>query len=405
MRRLLLILLVATAATAAPKRRSVAVPGADSFLAHPLRSTELVADSSDLEPLRGIVGNAAVVGLGDDTHGTHEFFTLKLRLADFLVREMGFDVFSIEGPFPIFERINVYAQGGPGDPRALLREVNSRLLYLFWDVEEMLAVIEWVRDYNLHRGDRRPIEIVGSDIYDEQGGVEGVLAYLRGVDPAAAAEAEREYACVLARDRSSACGAGAQRVREALLARQDGDGRTYQDALHYAETVTNSFTSSTFSGRERAQAANVLWAREHRGSARKVMHWGHQEHVSKLQSPYTHGLTMGTLLAGQLGAEYVAIGTLTGSGSFLQWERVTPGADVFRISLQTYPDPIEGTYELAFRRRGIPAMLVPLRGRIVPGTKFRTGGTTSGWTYVEQRLWEKLDAVIYVDRTTPTRPL
>ncbi|HYO78794.1 MAG TPA: erythromycin esterase family protein [Thermoanaerobaculia bacterium] len=396
----IIVLLLATAAHA--KRRAAAAPGGTQLLAYPLQSVTLIGDRSDLLPLEHVVGRATIVALGDSTHGTREFYTIKLRVIDYLVRERGFDVLSLEAPFPIAERINVYVQGGPGDPRALLRELNTRLFYLFWDVEELLAVIEWVRDYNLHRGERPPIEIAGADVYDERGGVDGVLAYLRRTDPAAAASAERDYACVLAGERTVGCQRTARRVRESLLT-MSRDTREHADALQYAAVVLQYFENPRFEPRERAMAANLLWIREHRGRARKVVHWGHQEHVGKLRSSATRGETMGSILSAQLGRDYVAIGTLTGSGSFLQWRELATGR--FRLDPHTYPDPAPGTYEWHLRARGMSAMLVPLRGRIMPGTSFRTAGTTSGWIEVTQPLAQKLDAVIYIDRTKSTKPL
>jgi erythromycin esterase len=390
--RVLLVLFLLAATAAHAKRRSAAAPGGTQFGVFPLHSVELTSDTSDLLPLRYTIGRADVVALGDSTHGTREFFTIKLRILDYLVRERGFDVLSLEAPFPITERINVYAQGGPGDPRALLYELHDRLAYLFWDVEELLEVIEWVRAYNAHRGDRPPLEIAGADVYDESGAVAGVLEYLRRTDPAAAALAEQEYACVLAHDRSPGCERAAQRVRDRLAAAP-------ADAQHYADIVLQYFDNPRFEPRERNMAANLLWIREHRGSSRRVIHWGHQEHVGKIRTAATRGETMGSLLAAQLGREYVALGTLTGSGTFLQWN------ESHRAEVQSYPAPEPDTYEWHMRQRGLAAMFVPLRGLDVPGTTFRTGGTLTGWITVEQPLEEKLDGVIYIDRTTPTTPL
>ncbi|HEX8254503.1 MAG TPA: erythromycin esterase family protein [Thermoanaerobaculia bacterium] len=397
---LLIVLLLATAAHA--KQRAAAAPGGTQLLAYPLQSVTLIDDRSDLFALDHVVGRATIVALGDSTHGTREFYTIKLRILDYLVRERGFDVLSLEAPFPIVERINVYAQGGPGDPRALLRELNARLFYLFWDVEELLTVIEWVRDYNLHRGERAPIEIAGADVYDERGGVAGVLDYLRRTDPAAATAAERDYACVLAGERTVGCARTARGVRESLLA-MPHETREYADALQYASVVQQYFENPRFEPRERAMAANLLWIREHRGRARKVVHWGHQEHVGKLRSSATRGETMGSILSARVGRDYVAIGSLTGSGSFLQWRELSTGR--FNLDPHTYPDPAPNTYEWHLRVRGLSAMLVPLRGRILPGTSFRTAGTTSGWIEVAQPLSQKLDAVIYIDRTNRTTPL
>lgn len=392
------LLLLAIALDAHARRRAVAVP---DFPVYPLHSTQLTADTTDLEPLRAITKDVSIVALGDSTHGTHEFFTVKLRLIDFLVRETGFDVVALGAPFPITERLNRYVQGEAVDPRATLAEMSDRLHYFFWDVEELLAAIEWMREYNAHRGEKPPLELAGADIYDQQGGVAGVLAYLQRVDPAAASAAEIQYSCVLGGQRTNGCEAAARRVSDALAARGES-GRAYEDALQYATVVLQYFHPQMYEPRDQSMAANLLWIREHRGASRKVMYWGHQEHAGKTESTYIRGRSMGVLLSEQLGSEYVAIGTLTGSGSFLQWEALD--ADWFRTVLTTLPGPEPGSYEARFRQRGHAAMLIPLR--TLPGeASFRTAPTTPGWKSIPGSLAQKLDAVLYIDRTTPTRPL
>ena len=53
--------------------------------AHALRSTEPYGDLRDLRPLGAMVADAAVVGLGEATHSSREFFTMKHRVFRYLV--------------------------------------------------------------------------------------------------------------------------------------------------------------------------------------------------------------------------------------------------------------------------------------------------------------------------------
>jgi erythromycin esterase len=62
----------------------------------PIKSVEAGNGFADLQPLKRILADARVVGLGEATHGTREFFQFKRRMVEFLVREMNFNVFAIE---------------------------------------------------------------------------------------------------------------------------------------------------------------------------------------------------------------------------------------------------------------------------------------------------------------------
>src|SRR6266487_1827415 len=137
---------------------------------------------NDMSPLRLVIGNATVVGLGDATHGTHEFFDIKVKMIQFLVEEMNFTNVALEGPFVDFNRLNEYVLGGPGDPHAIL--LHREIGYWFWASEEMVALADWMRSYNANRGGRPPVQIAGFDVTDEKGADALAVAYVTSVDPA-----------------------------------------------------------------------------------------------------------------------------------------------------------------------------------------------------------------------------
>src|SRR3989440_9052092 len=91
------------------------------------------APEQDLLPLKQIVGNASIVGLGEATHGTHEFFEMKHRLLEFLVEQMGFTTFAIEGDWDAGAQINDYVMTGKGNARDLLQ-----LFHIWpWNTQEV----------------------------------------------------------------------------------------------------------------------------------------------------------------------------------------------------------------------------------------------------------------------------
>lgn len=378
--------------------------------AHVLRSVEFPSPADDLEPLRAIAGDASLVMLADATHGTHEFYTVKLRMIDFLVREMAFDVVAIEAPFAVSEKLNEYVQGAPVDPRLLLAHLHDALYYRFWDVEELLDVLEWMRAWNATRGERPPLVFAGFDISDAEASSREVVSYLASVDPEAA-DAERAiYACI-GDERALNCRQQVEGVRDRLESRRSelvalSSARAFEDALQHAVVIAQSFN---IPARDLFMAGNVEWLKKHRGVGGRMILWAHQEHAGRTESPWVFGQrSMGMELSRKYGSDYVVIGTLAGAGLVRLWEQIQRTAE-FRTLTKAIP-PIEpGSYEEKLATSGAPAVLVPLRGRVPSWlngpASFFTIGQTPGPDRLIDSLPANLDAVVYIHWTTPTRPL
>ncbi|MFJ2913562.1 hypothetical protein ACIO8F_30040 [Streptomyces sp. NPDC087228] len=78
--------------------------------AHPLLSAEPTGGFRDLRPFGRMVGNATVVGVGEATHSSHEFFSFKHRAFRYLVQEKGFRTFALEAPWSTGQRLNDYVR-------------------------------------------------------------------------------------------------------------------------------------------------------------------------------------------------------------------------------------------------------------------------------------------------------
>ncbi len=126
----------------------------------PLRTLEPAGSYADLEPLRDFLRGVTIVGLGESTHGVHEFFTVKHRLVEFLVVELGFTVFALEASYAACVPINDYVLHGTGEPAAVL----SGQRYLAWDTEEFGALVAWLRTYNDGVADDAKVSFYGLDV-------------------------------------------------------------------------------------------------------------------------------------------------------------------------------------------------------------------------------------------------
>ena len=115
---------------------------------------------ADMQALKGVIGKTRLVSLGEATHGTREFFQLKHRMLEFLVNEMGFNIFAIEATMPESFDINEYVMTGKGDPAKAL----AGIYFWTWDTEEVLEMIQWMRRYNADPNHTRKVKFYGFDM-------------------------------------------------------------------------------------------------------------------------------------------------------------------------------------------------------------------------------------------------
>ncbi len=113
------------------------------------RSAPLFPDSG-LAAFDSLVGSATIVGLGESTHGTHEFFETKARLVEHLVRTQGVRVFVIEANQLAAERINRFVAGGEGSAPDVMK-----VLFRVWNTEEVLQLVARAQEGNRTRRRRR----------------------------------------------------------------------------------------------------------------------------------------------------------------------------------------------------------------------------------------------------------
>jgi erythromycin esterase len=137
---------------------SVSVPSAwDEWVRdqhEPIRSLTVDHDFSDLEFLRGYVGDRRVVQLGESAHGAAEFSRLKVRLVKYLHERLGFDVIALEGAvYECFMTNLLATTEHPG-------ELMWRCVPAFWRTAEVLALFEYVKATH---ATGRPLKVAGFD--------------------------------------------------------------------------------------------------------------------------------------------------------------------------------------------------------------------------------------------------
>ncbi|MFI1524645.1 erythromycin esterase family protein [Kitasatospora cineracea] len=341
----------ATAADPAAAQRSAVVRALDG-VARPLRTTEARGGTADLRALGAMIGDAKVVGLGEATHGSHEFFAMKQRVLRYLVEEKDFTAFALEASWSSGLQIDAYVQGGPGEARQVVKDALGGSP---WDREEFAELISWMRSYNQGRPGN-PVHFVGDDLGLPRLGdplFAQVTSYVRGARPEVLPQLEELYRELRPFDdvfaylreplevrRTNAD--TAQKALDLVTASGTPGSTDHEWAVQHARTIAQTFAFATLDLadpasvsaaqqlRDRAMADNVTWWQRHTGA--KTLVSAHNGHVGYASTdPFLYPKPQGAHLRDTYGRGYVAIGFTFNSGSFLtndavltdNWKTVT----------------------------------------------------------------------------------
>ncbi|MGW0523605.1 erythromycin esterase family protein [Crossiella sp. NPDC003009] len=411
----------------------------------PLRTVEPGNGVDDLKPLAEALDGVRVVGLGEATHGSREFFTLKHRLVEFLVTELGFTTFAIEAGWSACRAVDDYVVHGTGTAELALRQVG----FWTWYTEEVHALVEWLRAHNANLPLEKRVRFRGVDPVLEKAGVEAIGGYLSTVD-SERARAFRAAAKALRPDVTKISVGGVLRaafrhlwrrvpgvraaaehnevlaarevVRETVswLAGHPAQDPAWHEAQWHAWAVDRAAELRTLPTlgqagghlRDRIMGAAVSRILDERPDGR-VMLWAHNGHLSAATRS-SREAALGAELRDRLGDGYYALALVANEGGFqalkmggtelaefvmdpaepgtLEWQLAKVGGDHLVDLRHARPDPVAREW---------------LAGK----HKMRGYGSVVGfWKTMKKesltfRLGAEYDGVAYLARTTRAQPL
>lgn len=126
---------------------------------HPLNNIPLELSNEDLDVL-SYMSNCKVVGLGEATHGTKEFFQLKHRIFKYLVENHEYKIFAFECDMGESYYINNFINEGEGDIDHLMKNIMH---FWTWRTEEVKDLLIWMKDYNENKSEEEKIHFIGVD--------------------------------------------------------------------------------------------------------------------------------------------------------------------------------------------------------------------------------------------------
>jgi protein-L-isoaspartate(D-aspartate) O-methyltransferase len=261
-------------------------------------------EDASIDSLIERIGDARVVLLGEATHGTAEFYEMRTRITQELIRRRGFRAVAVEADWPDASVIDRYVRGKEPLPRTWIPFV--RFPTWMWRNREVGNLLEWLREYNARiREPELKVSFSGLDFYSLFTSAYEVVHYLDRVDPVAAQAARERYGRLTPwQDDPAAYGRAAltgrmkdcesdvvAMLRDLLAKRIDyamQDGDEFFDAAQNARVVAGAERyyrimyyggAASWNLRDQHMFDTLKLILMHRGPGAKIVIWEHNSHI------------------------------------------------------------------------------------------------------------------------------
>ncbi|GAB2774363.1 hypothetical protein GCM10027275_16740 [Rhabdobacter roseus] len=124
--------------------------------AHELQSDSTSTDQ-DLRFLSSTLKGKTILGLGEASHGTQEFYYQKRRIIQYLVSQDQYRLIALESPASYIEPINQYLQTGNGNLKSLLKIMG------LYNADEIYKLCRWLKSFNESRSPNDKVKMIGFD--------------------------------------------------------------------------------------------------------------------------------------------------------------------------------------------------------------------------------------------------
>jgi len=404
---------------------------------------------TDFDALIDLAADASFVLLGEASHGTHDFYSIRAEITRRLIQEKGFQAVAAEADWPDAHRVNSYVRGRGRDSTAWHALSGfTRFPVWMWRNLDVERFVGWLRAYNDSRPQHTPqVGFYGLDLYSLHRSREEVVRYLEKVDPAAARRARYRYSCfdhfgedeqqygyAAGFDLSQSC---QQEVVQQLIDLQrrayeylHRDGQIAEDEFFSAEQnarlVRNAeeYYRGMFQGRvntwnlrDRHMAETLDALAEHlerRFGRSKIVVWAHNSHLGNARA--TDRTQYGEWNLGQLVRERYAQSVLVG---FTTYTGTVTAASDWGAPHETkrVRPALPESWEALFHDTAIPQFLVTFAGDERLSSEFREERLERAIGviyrpeserlshYFHARIADQFDAVIHLDETTAVVPL
>ncbi|MDP3580347.1 MAG: erythromycin esterase family protein, partial [Ignavibacteria bacterium] len=294
----------------------------------PINGAEASLTSNDLSVLDKFA-DAAVIGVGEATHGTSEFFKMKHRLFKYFVEKHGFKIFGFEADMGECIYIDRFICNNIGTIDAAMGKMH----FWTWKTQEVKDLILWMKQYNLGKSENDKIHLLGVDCQYKDFNYFLVTEYLGKYKLALPENLQKilndinqiksedisSYSTLQRETYKNNCDSIYQffekNKSQLISSSSEFEFKLIQRLLVQTKQFFDVMSKSSFNYRDKYMAENTIWLTELLGANTKVMQWAHNGHIAK-DFTYAGSGSQGSYLSAELASGYKTIGFSFNAGSF-----------------------------------------------------------------------------------------
>ena len=289
-----------------------------------LDSADLAGDGNVRALSRALPREFQVLGIGEQSHGTSEFFTARLLLVRALAADPAFTKIGLEAPMAEVDKLNDYLLEGRGDLRSILRSFR---LYGY-ECPEFVDLVESVSRIGKARG--KAIRFFGFDIQSpfqslqnlrDSGVTSDIADSLKSLLHSYELLNNEIYNHSFGKTDFAELKALSDQVLDKLAVRAERDAlvrkniRNYRQFLLLNDPAYVSAMDAQSEIRDSLMAENVLAEME---PGQKMVLLAHNAHLQR--TPNIFSKSVGSFLAKQLAGAYQCIGLTTSYGFYTTFD-------------------------------------------------------------------------------------
>ena len=412
------------AITAPPTKREIS---RFNQLATPFNSPLPESSTADLAFFKDEVGESSIIALGESTHGTSEFFSLKHKLFRYAVEELNVRVFAMEDHLIVAENIDRFVKTGIGNAKESMAGCFD-----VWYREEVVKLIQYIRDFNTsHPNDM--ISFIGIDMQNLSHSIDQFSAFLSQQDPDLydRMESDLEY---FRQKEAIAFTTDDSLEQKNWIAKANVFYTTVASHQHEWLTQAKNRTDSTRVlygvryaslikqrikmflnrdvelSRDQSMADNVIWYRNKINPSQKMVIWAHDVHVSRgdhleVARNMHSGISLGSYLSKEYNTDFKSFGFFSYQG-FYRAFKTYKYAELIDCPLTKAP---KGSLEEIMHQASTRLESANLYFRMIRSEKWLTEGLPTRFANhvnCEFCFWTRysipyqFDGVFFIDQTT-----